>query len=322
VMDHVQHVMEAGMPDSHSPDRIEEIRRFNRYYTQRLGTLNESLLDSSLSLTQARVLWELAQGEGTSAVDLCRRLDLDASYLSRIIGDFAERGWVVRTPSADDARKSTLAMTGAGRKVFAPLNEASRRQLEDWLKPLPETDRDQLVAAMQAVMALLEGRDAKKSPLAVIRAHRPGDMGWVIEAQARLYAEEYGWNQEFEALVAEICARFLRRFDAEREHCWIAESGGHRVGSVTLVAKSKTTAQLRMLFVTPEARGLGLGRKLLEESLAFARRSGYRKMILWTNDCLHAARKLYEDAGFRLSKSEAHHSFGHDLVGQFWERSL
>jgi DNA-binding MarR family transcriptional regulator/GNAT superfamily N-acetyltransferase len=301
-------------------DRIEEIRRFNRYYTQRLGTLKEGLLDSPLTLTQVRVLWELAQGEGSSAVDLCSRLDLDPSYLSRILGDFTERGWVARHPSPEDARKNLLRLTPLGWKVFRPLDEASRRQLETWLEPLVEPQRERLSSAMRTIMATLEG-DAK-TPLVVIRAHRPGDLGWVIEGQAQLYANEYGWNQEFEALVAEICARFLRRFDPQREHCWIAEAEGRRVGSVTLVAKSRTTAQLRMLFVDREARGLGLGTKLLEECLAFARRAGYRKVILWTNDCLHAARKLYEAAGFRLVKSEPHHSFGYDLVGQFWEKTL
>ncbi len=310
------------MPESAFLDRIEEIRRFNRFYTQRLGTLNEGLLDSPLTLTQVRVLWELAQEKGASAVDLCRRLDLDPSYLSRIIADFGERGWVTREPSPEDARKSLITLTSSGRKTFEPLNKASRQQLEGWLKPLPEFAQDELITAMRTVMGLLEGKRETSKPLVVIRAHRPGDMGWVIERQAKLYADEYGWNQEFEALVADICGRFLKHFDAEREHCWIADADGRRVGSITLVAKSKTTAQLRMLFVDADARGLGIGKKLMEECLAFARRAGYRKMILWTNDCLHSARKLYEASGFKLAKSEAHHSFGHDLVGQYWEKSL
>lgn len=301
---------------------IEAIRSFNRFYTQRLGALNEGLLASPLSLTQARVLWELAQGDGWSAADLCRKLDLDASYLSRIIGEFSERGWVTRTPAQDDARRSLIALTPAGRAGFAPLDAASRAQLHEWLKPLGPAERDRLVAAMDTVTRLLGGPCALKAPLVVFRAHRPGDMGWIIEGQARLYAEEYGWNAEFEALVAEVCARFLRRFDPEREHCWIAESEGQRIGSVTLVAKSRTVAQLRMLFVAKEARGLGIGRKLTDECLAFARRAGYRKIILWTNDCLLSARRIYQGAGFRLAKSEAHHSFGHDLVGQYWERPL
>ena len=302
--------------------QIEKIRDFNRFYTQRLGTLNEGLLDSPLTLTQVRVLYELAQDLDSSAVDLCRRLDLDPSYLSRILCDFSERGWVERTPSSEDARKNTITLTSAGRDVFEPLNEASRQQLEGWLKPLPEARREQLVSGMGTVMSLLEGKRETKTPMVVIRAHRPGDMGWVIERQARLYADEYGFNQEFEALVAEICARFLRRFDVEREHCWIAEADGRRVGSVTVVAKSKTTAQLRMVFVEADARGLGIGSKLVEECLTFARRAGYRKMILYTVDCLHSARRMYEAAGFKLTKSEPHHGFGHDLVGQYWEKSL
>jgi len=305
-----------------APDRVEGIRRFNRFYTQRLGTLKEGLLDSALTLTQVRILWELAQGGDTSAVDLCRRLDLDPSYLSRILGDFSERGWVAREPSPEDARKSVLRLTPLGRTVFLPLDAASRRQLETWLEPLSEPQRERLAQAMRTIQETLEGGTGRRVPLVVIRDHRPGDMGWVIERQARLYADEYGFNQEFEALVAEICARFLRRFDAERERCWIAEVDGHRVGSVTVVAKSKTTAQLRMVFVEAEARGLGIGRKLVEECLTFARRAGYRKMVLYTVDCLHSARKLYEAAGFRLTRSEPHHSFGHDLTGQFWEKAL
>lgn len=300
---------------------IEAIRSFNRFYTQRLGALNEGLLASPLTLTQARVLWELAQGGGCSAADLCRRLDLDPSYLSRIIGEFAERGWVTRTPAPEDARRSLVELTPAGRAAFAPLDAASRAQLREWLQPLGPGERDRLVAAMGTIMGLL-GAGALAPPLVVLRAHRPGDMGWIIEGQARLYAEEYGWNAEFEALVAEVCARFLRRFDPDREHCWIAESRGQRIGSVTLVAKSRTVAQLRMLFVAREARGLGIGRLLTEECLAFARRAGYRKIILWTNDCLVSARRIYQAAGFRLTKAEAHHSFGHDLVGQYWEKPL
>jgi DNA-binding MarR family transcriptional regulator/GNAT superfamily N-acetyltransferase len=309
--------MEATMSD-----QIEEIRSFNRFYTHRLGTLNEGLLDSSLTLTQVRILWELDQADGTSAVELCRRLSLDASYLSRILAEFSDKGWIVRSPSPDDARKSRLTLTEAGRKVFAPLSEASRRQIAEWLKPLGEPDREQLVAAMHSVMRLLDADAAKKPPMVVLRAHRPGDIGWIIERQAKLYAEEYGWNSEFEALVSEICARFLRRYDPVREHCWIAEADGRRVGSVTLVAKSKTVAQFRMLFVEGEARGLGIGGKLIEECLAFSRQAGYRKIVLWTNDCLRSARRLYEAAGFQLAKSEQHHSFGHDLVGQYWEKNL
>lgn len=310
------------MPEPAPVDRIEEIRRFNRFYTQRLGVLNEGLLESALTLTQVRVLWELAQEQPSSASDLCSRLGLDASYLSRIIAGFLEREWVKRSPSPQDARKSWISLTPKGRKAFEPLNAASRQQLEGWLKVLGEKDQEALVSAMGRIMALLEGERPSKVPLVVIRPHRPGDLGWVIERQAAIYAEEYRWNQEFEALVAEIGAKFLKHFDPEREHCWIAEADGQRVGSVTLVAKSKTTAQLRMLFVEPETRGLGVGRKLVDECLGFARRAGYRKVTLWTNDCLHAARRIYEGAGFQLKKAEAHHSFGHDLVGQFWERAL
>ena len=298
-----------------APDLTESIRCFNRFYTQRLGALNEGLLDSPLSLAHARVLWELAQGDGLSAVDLCRKLDLDPSYLSRIIGEFTERGWVTRTLDPLDARKQRIALTREGRATFEPLNEASRRQLMAWLKPLDAPDQARLVAAMGTVMRLL-GAPGAAPPLIVFRSHRPGDLGWVIERQARLYAEEYGWDQAFEALVAEVCARFLRHWDPLREHCWIAEADGHRVGSVTLVAKSKTVAQLRMLFVAREARGLGIGSKLTEACLAFARGAGYRRIILWTNDCLLSARKIYQAAGFQLTRSEPHHSFGKDLVGQ------
>jgi len=310
------------MPESAVLDRIEAIRRFNRFYTQKLGTLNQGLLGSPLTLTQVRVLWELAQGEDWSAVDLCRRLDLDPSYLSRILGDYQDRGWVTRAPDTDDARRQRIALTPSGRTVFDPLDGASRRQLEGWLEPLGEGEREELAAAMGTVMRLLGGDGEGRPPPVVLRPHRSGDLGWVVEGQARLYAEEYGWNQEFEALVAEICARFLRRFDPAREHCWIAEVDGQRVGSVTLVAQSKTVAKLRMLFVDRQARGMGIGRKLVDECLAFARRAGYRKITLWTNDCLASARRIYQACGFSLVKSEPHHSFGHDLVGQYWEKLL
>ena len=302
-----------------SRDLIEEIRVFNRFYTQRLGTLNERLLDSQLSLTQARVLWELAQGGQVGATDLCRQLGLDPSYLSRILADYEGRGWVTRTAAPEDARRSVVGLTEAGRTAFRPLDQASRDQLQAWLEPMPPADREALVAAMRRVMRLLGSADR---PLVVLRSHRPGDMGWIIERQARLYADEYGWNQEFEALVAEIGARFLRRNDPAREHCWVAEADGERVGSITVAEKSATVAQLRMLFVETRARGCGIGRALVEESLAFARRTGYRRMVLYTVEDLHAARRIYEAAGFRLKRSEPGHCYGKDLVEQHWERNL
>ena len=296
--------------------RIEAVRRFNRFYTQRIGMLRQGLYDSPWSLAEVRVLYELARAEGAIvASDLAQRLGLDAGYLSRILRGFVASGYVKKSQDESDARRLELKLTLAGRSAFAPLDRASHHEVAALLAPLPNAAQRRLVDAMHTVESLL-GKPERSAAPYVLRPHRPGDMGWVVACHGRLYAEEYGWDDTFEALVAEIAARFVKRYNPKRERCWIAERDGETVGSVFVVERSPTVAQLRLLIVDPSARGFGIGRRLVAESIDFARRAGYRKMMLWTNGGLDAARHLYEEAGFRLTKEERHHSFGKDLVGQ------
>ena len=296
--------------------RIDAVRRFNRFYTQRIGMLRQSLYDSPWSLAEVRVLYELAHASGRIvAADLAQRLGLDAGYLSRILRGFVASGYVRKSRAEGDARRLQLTLTPAGRKAFAPVDRASHDEIAALLAPLPSGSQRRLVGAMQTVETLLGEPDKIAAPF-VLRPHRPGDMGWVVACHGRLYAEEYGWDETFEALVAEIAARFINKYNSKRERCWIAERNGENVGSVFVVERSPTVAQLRLLIVEPSARGAGIGRRLVAECIDFARRIGYRKMMLWTNGGLDAARHLYEGAGFRLTKEERHHSFGKDLVGQ------
>jgi DNA-binding MarR family transcriptional regulator/N-acetylglutamate synthase-like GNAT family acetyltransferase len=301
--------------------RVAAVRHFNRFYTQKIGVLNEGLLRSPFSLTEARVLYELARRRQPTATALCRDLGLDAGYLSRILRSFAKRELVERTPSETDARQQLLSLTAKGRSAFAPLDKRSRQEVGALLNELTAAEQGRLVGAMNTVEELLGARPNGKSPYQ-LRLHRPGDMGWVVHRHGALYAEEYGWDERFEALVADIVAKFIDNFDPKMERCWIAERDGDVIGSVFLVKKSKTVAKLRLLLVEPKARGLGIGARLVEECLGFARQAGYRKITLWTNDILHAARHLYERAGFRKTRSEPHHSFGHDLIGETWELQL
>ncbi len=309
------------MPDGDFDARVAAVRRFNRFYTQKIGALDEGLLQSPFSLTEARVLYELAHRERPAATELCRDLALDAGYLSRILQGFAKRGLVARVPSKDDGRQSLLSLTAKGKAAFAPLDARSRRENGSLLRDLVPAEQARLVAAMQAIERLLGPPPQNESPY-LLRPHQPGDMGWVVHRHGALYAQEYGWDERFEALVAEIVAKFIARFDPKKERCWIAEREGEIIGSVFLVKKSKTVAKLRLLLVEPAARGLGLGSRLVEECLRFARQAGYRKITLWTNDVLHAARHIYLKAGFRKLGSERHHSFGRDLVGETWELEL
>ena len=296
--------------------RIDAVRRFTRFYTQRIGMLRQGLYASPWSLAEVRVLYELAQAsERLVASDLAQRLQLDAGYLSRILRGFVGRGYVRKSRAASDARRHELKLTPAGRKAFAPLDRASHDEIADLLAPLPDAAQRRLVGAMRTVEALL-AEPQKNAAAVVLRPHRPGDIGWVVACHGRLYAEEYGWDETFEALVAEIAARFIKRYDPKRERCWIAERDGENVGSVFVVERSPAVAQLRLLIVEPSARGAGIGRRLVGECVEFARRAGYRKMMLWTNGGLDAARHLYEEAGFELTKEERHFSFGKDLVGQ------
>lgn len=301
---------------------VAAMRGFNRFYTKQIGVLQEGLLDSPFSLTESRVLYELAHRDRPTATELGNELALDPGYLSRILRKFEQQGLIEKLPSESDGRQTLLSLTPVGRAAFAPLDERSRGQVGDFLARLSVDDQRRLMAAMRTITGLLSEQAEDQIAPYVLRPHRPGDMGWVVHRQALLYAQEYGWDETFEALVAEIVAKFVQLFDPKRERCWIAERDGEIVGSIFLVKESETVAKLRLLYVEKKMRGQGLGRHLVKECIAFARSVGYRKMILWTNDILGAARHLYEEAGFWLIQEERHHSFGKDLVGQYWELDL
>jgi DNA-binding MarR family transcriptional regulator/GNAT superfamily N-acetyltransferase len=300
---------------------IAAIRGFNRFYTQKIGVLGGGLLGSPFSLTEARLLYELAQREGLTAAQLGRELGLDRGYLSRILSSFERQGLLDRTRSATDRRQSVLSLTPAGRAAFAPLDASSQREIADLLRDLTEGERTRLLAAMSTIEGLVGTKPDRATPFS-LHPPRPGDMGWVIGRHGALYAEEYGLNAEFEALVAEIVVKFIRNFDPEREYCWIAEKDRCNAGSVFLVAETEMAAKLRLLLVEPQARGLGIGERLVQECLRFARRARYRTVSLWTNSVLHAARRIYQRAGFRLIASQPHHSFGQSLIGETWELTL
>ena len=309
------------MPRSVSADRIEAVRHFNRWYTQQVGALRGDLLATPYPLPQARVLFELAHRDGVTAADLAATLGLDRSYLSRLLAGLEKKGLVLRARDKADARRQSLALTAAGRRAFADLDRRSRDEVRAILAPLaPERER-RLLGAMAAIEHVLGAGEMTEVPF-TLRAHEPGDLGWVVSRHGALYAREYGWDASFEALVAEIAAKFLREFDPARERAWIAERDGERVGCVFVVGESASVAKLRMLLVEPDARGLGLGRRLVAECLRFARSVGYRELVLWTNDVLHAARRLYVEAGFTLVGEQRHTSFGHPLVGQTWSLDL
>ena len=302
---------------------VKAVRRFNRFFTRRIGVL-DPYLGSDLSLTDVRVLYELAHREAPVASELARELGLDGGYMSRILRRFEQAGWISRSTSAQDARQSVLALTAAGRAVFEPLQQRSRDEATALLAPLPPARQQEVVDAMERIETLLDpasGADASPR-MAVLRDPVPGDMGWVVQQHGEIYWREYGWDSRFEALVADIAGQFLRKFQPEWEKAWIAELDGERVGAVFVVRKSPTTAQLRMLILAPKARGLGLGARLTDECLAFARAKGYKKMVLWTNSCLTAARGIYTQRGFRLTKSEPYDGFGQQLVGETWELKL
>lgn len=305
-------------PARTSAQRIDTVRAFNRFYTQRIGMLRGGLLDSDHSLTEVRVLYEIAHRDNMLAIDLVRDLGLDAGYLSRILARFQKRGWVTRKRSGEDARKSFISLTPRGKKLFASLDARARDEIGQLLAPLPVEQQAKLQGHLENVQALL-GNAQRQSAEITLREHRPGDIGWIIHKHGLLYAQEYGWNGEFEALVAEICAKFIRSFDPSGERCWIAERDGAPVGCIMLVRHSRTIAKLRLLLVDPSQRGRGVGEKLVNECLGFARASGYRKVVLWTQSILTAARRIYEAHGFKLVKSGPHESFGAQLIGETWE---
>jgi DNA-binding MarR family transcriptional regulator/N-acetylglutamate synthase-like GNAT family acetyltransferase len=309
------------MADRESASRIEAVRRFNRFYTRQIGVLHEGLLGSPFSLTEGRVLYELAHHERTTATELATELALDPGYLSRILRGFEQRGMLEKQPLASDARQSVLSLTQAGQGEFAKINARSRSEIGAMLDRLELAEQRRLVEAMRSIEEVLRAPPPRRVPY-ILRPHRPGDMGWIVHRHGLLYAEEYGWDERFEALVAGVIAEFIERFDARRERCWMAEMEGETVGSVLLVKKSDEIAKLRLLLVAPKARGLGIGVRLVEECLRFARQAGYRRITLWTNSVLLAARHIYQRTGFRLVASEPHHSFGQDLVGETWERDL
>lgn len=300
---------------------VEAVRRFSRFYTRRIGVLNEGLVGSEFSLAEARILYELAHREQALAKDLAQWLDLDPGYLSRILKSFEARDLIRRTASASDGRQQLLSLTEAGQRRFGALNARSRDDMALMLSDLTPRQQQRLIAAMSEIETLLSAERETRVPY-ILRPHQPGDIGWVVQQHGRLYAQEYGWDDTFEAMVAEIAAKFIKEFDPKRERAWIAEKDGETVGCAFLVGQSDTVAKLRMLLVDPKARGLGIGKRLVEECIKFARLKGYGRITLWTNDILVAARKIYIDAGFKKVGEERHHSFGHHLVGETWELEL
>jgi len=309
------------MTFSDSDGQIAAVRAFNRFYTRKLGVLDQHFGKSPYSLSEARVLYELAHHDDLSAKEIGIELGLDAGYLSRIVQNFDDKGLITRKPLASDRRQYQLSLTAKGRQVFAKLNLGSQNEVAAMLAALSADDARRLTGAMATIEDLLEPHPRERPPV-LLRSHRVGDMGWVISRQAVAYAEEYGWDISYEVLVAEICAQFVKDYDAAREHCWIAEVDGEPVGSVFLVRASDDLAKLRLLLVEKKARGLGVGRALVEQCIRAAREKGYKRMTLWTQSCLLAARGIYRSAGFQLVKEEKHHSFGVDLTGETWEMDL
>jgi DNA-binding MarR family transcriptional regulator/GNAT superfamily N-acetyltransferase len=301
-------------------EAVETVRRFNRFYTNLIGVLRGGLLDTPYSLTEARVLYELAHGEVHEVVDLRQALDIDAGYLSRILRRLVADGLADSERSTVDGRRQRIRLTESGHKVFADLDARSTTQIEGLLERLDGPARRRLVGAMATIEDLLG--DARRPATVVLRPLEPGDLGWVVQRHGALYAEQYGWDQSFEVLVARIVADYGAAHDPAREGAWIAEVDGAPVGCIFCVRKDDTTAQLRLLLVEPSARGAGVGSRLVEECVRFARRSGYREIVLWTNDVLVEARRIYERAGFRLVSANPHHAFGKDLVEQDWRLSL
>jgi DNA-binding MarR family transcriptional regulator/GNAT superfamily N-acetyltransferase len=307
-----------------SEEKIQLVRRFNRFYTRRIGLLRHGLLDTPFSLTQARVLFEIAHQPGTRSADLAASLGLDPAYLSRLLAAFERRKLVTRAQSKDDRRVNHLRLTAKGRAAFARLDSLSRVQSAELFSNLKAADRQRLTDSMGAIQQLLGPAEPTEpaDPAVTLRPHRVGDVGWIVARHGEIYAQEYHWDDTFEGLAAEIAGKFLTHFDPARERCWIAELDGERAGCVFLVKHTATVAKLRLLLVEPSARGHSIGTKLVDACVAFARESGYRKMTLWTQSDLHAARRIYQRVGFQLVQESSWHAFGHDLVQQHWDLKL
>jgi DNA-binding MarR family transcriptional regulator/GNAT superfamily N-acetyltransferase len=307
-------------PRKTEPPTIEAVRAFNRFYTRKLGLLQQGLLDSSYSLTEVRILYELGHRQDLTATDLIELLGIDPGYLSRLLRNFAKGGLVGRRRSSGDGRRTLLRLTARGRRVFSDLDERQSAAIARLLGDVPPVAHESLVASLKNVERVLS--PDKKGGELNLRAPRAGDMGWVMSLHGDLYYREYGWDHRFEALVGEIIVSFMRSFDSARERAWIAELDGERVGSIFLVRDTDTVAKLRLLLVSPGARGLGVGKRLVDECIAFARQAEYRKLTLWTQSVLAAARHIYERQGFQLVKEETHDTFGSEVTGQYWELAL
>jgi DNA-binding MarR family transcriptional regulator/GNAT superfamily N-acetyltransferase len=299
----------------------DSVRRFNRFYTKQIGLLRKGYLDSPFSLGEGRVLYELVHRKHPIAAELTKALDLDAGYLSRLLAKFEKRGLIARKASGTDARQSHLSLTARGRQIFDPLDVKSQEHAAAMLSKLSSRDQKLLVDAMHTIEKLLGAEPEPAQPY-ILRPHRPGDMGWVVQRHGAFYAAEYNWDQSFEALTAKIVAKFIQNFDPKRERCWIAEQNGTNLGSIFLVKKTARIAKLRLLLVEPSAQGLGIGKRLVDECIAFAREVGYRKMTLWTQSNLLAARHIYQKAGFQLVKKWPVRQFGHDMISETWDLKL
>jgi len=314
-------IKEALVANTILNEHINAVRQFNRFFTRQIGVLREGLLHTPYSLTEARIIFELAHRKNLTASDLCNELGLDAGYLSRILNKFEQQDLIEKTRSADDGRQRLLNLTGTGHKAFSLINNRSNDEVSEMLSELSDSNRIRLIEAMHTIEGILNHGFKYAEPF-YLRHHETGDMGWVIHQHGLSYHQEYGWDESFEGLVAQICADFINNYDPQKERCWIAEMQGERVGSVFCVKASQTIAKLRLLLVVPKARKLGLGTSLIKTVIRFAKRSGYKKLTLWTNDVLVDARKIYEKNGFKLINQEPHHSFGHDLIGQNWDLIL
>jgi DNA-binding MarR family transcriptional regulator/GNAT superfamily N-acetyltransferase len=302
-------------------NHVAAVRRFNRFYTQHLGVLRSDWLDSPFSLTEARVLYEIRQRDRATATEIGRDLGLDAGYMSRILRRFHKAGLIRKEASPDDGRQSFLTITARGRKAFDPLEQQTERQVGGVLGRLPAPEQDQLVAAMSAIERMIGSAPEQPGEI-VLREPKPGDLGWIVQRHAELYLQEYGWAENFEGICAQIVADYVKNFDPACERCWIAEMDGRNVGCIFLVKDSEKVARLRLLLVDPAARGRGLGTRLTDECVRFARDCGYQRITLWTHQILTAARHVYQQAGFRLTSSEAKKSFGKDVVSEYWDMTL